>query len=195
MRYLIVITQLFLSTIFTSNTDAQPFAGIRPKIIKIIKSGSIYRSAKVESDATHQSLHYEIYGIHPNSCRTALKKLSRYEQFHSYMDLVKLSGYDKKKKLIYLYLDHTLLPYPMVLNFKIDRITKIGQYQFSFDKGFLKGLLGKITVRDYNNKCIFSAISDWKGKKSDIPDSVFEVFSETIGELAMKKLFRVSRKL
>lgn len=195
MRYLIVITQLFLGLFLASSSHADPFKGIRPKVVKILKDGDIYRNAKVESDKDQQSLDYEIYGIHPNSCQYALKKLSRYERFHSYMDLIKLSGYDEKRKLIYLYLDHTLLPFPMVLNFKIDRITKPGRYMFSFDKGFLKGLIGHINVKEYDNKCLFFATSYWKGKKSDIPDTVFELFSETIGEMAMKKLFRVSKKL
>jgi len=195
MRYLAKITQLLLPFIMLHSVYGQAFDGISKKIEKVVRSGEIYRSAAVTSDKKTQTLDYKIYGLHPNKCNYALKKLSKYERFHEYMDLIKLSGYDKKKKLIYLYLDSSLLPFPMVLNFKIDRITKPGHYRFSFDKGFLKGLKGNIFVKEDGDRCFFHANSYWKGKKSSIPDTVFEIFSETVGELAMKKLFRVSKQL
>lgn len=195
MRYHARITQVLLLLIFGQKTFAQAFVGIPKKIEKIVKSGKIYRNAKVTSKADNQTLDYQIYGLHPDKCSYALKKLSRYERFHEHMDLIKLSGYDEKKQLIYLYLDSKLMPFPMVLNFKIERITKPGHYKFSFDKGFLKGLKGNIHVKEYGQRCFFHADSYWSGKKSSIPDTVFEIFSETLGELAMTKLFRVSKQL
>lgn len=195
MRYLAKITQVLLPLILLHSVYGQAFEGVSKKIQKIVEKGDIYRNATVTSDKKTQSLDYKIYGLHPDKCSYALKKLSKYERFHEYLDLVKLSGYDQKKKLIYLYLDSTLLPFPMVLNFKIDRIERPGHYKFSFDKGFLKGLRGNIYVKEAGKRCFFHANSYWRGKKSNIPDTVFEIFSETVGELAMKNLFRVSKQL
>ncbi len=195
MRYLAKIIQVFLPLLIIEVSMANAYEGIEKKIVKIIKKGEIYRSAQVDSHDKLQSLDYKIFGLHPNKCKYALKKLSKYERFHEYLDIVKLSGYDKKKKLIYLYLDSTILPFPMVLNFKIERIEGPGLYKFSFDKGFLKGLKGNIIVKEDGDKCLFHASSYWKGQKSSIPDTIFEIFSETVGELVMKNLFRVSKQI
>ena len=195
MRYLAKITQVFLILFSINSVWAQTSFHIPSKILEKIKTGHIYKKSTVTSSGKKQSLDYRIYGIHPNKCKHPLKKLSQYERFYEYLELVKLSGYDEKKKLIYLYLDSALLPFPMVLNFKIERIKKPGLYSFSFDKGFLKGLEGKIYVRDEGNRCLFATTSNWTGKSSGIPDTIFEVFSETVGELVMKKLFRISKKI
>lgn len=195
MRYLTNIIHFFMAIFFTQILYAKDLQSIDEKIAKIIKGGQIYRKSIVTSKNGIQTFDYQIHGIHPNKCNTALRKLSRYEKFHEYLDLVKLSGYSDKKGEIYLFLDSTLMPFPMSLNFKIERITKAGNYKFSFDKGFLKGLLGAIEVTQTPNGCYFYADSHWSGKASKIPDTVFEIFSETIGELAMKNLFRVSTQL
>ena len=136
-----------------------------------------------------------IAGLHPNSCRKALRKLSRYEKFHEYLDLVKLSGYADETKEIYLYLDSSLLPFPMSLNFQIERISKPGNYHFSFKKGFLKGLKGNIYVFKHKGRCAFYSTTFWVGKKSKIPNTIFEIFTETVGEITMKALFKSTRQL
>lgn len=197
-RQPLIITAVFCQfLVFLNTAYASDFKGIGPDIKEIlVDKKRIYRKAIVKTKDNKQSLDYKIYGIHPNKCRTALRKLSRYEKFNEYIDLVKLSGYSEKKKQIYLYLDHTLMPFPMSLTFNIPRIKKPGVYPFTFDKGFLKGLKGEIHVRQLSdNRCLFFSKSYWKGPKSSIPDTLFEMFSETLGELAMEKLFRVSRRL
>lgn len=193
MRYLVRIIHILSIPLIAHSAWAQPYEQLDPKIVKIISNQAIYRKSIVTSKADTQTLDYNIYGIHPNNCQSALKKLSRYEKFHEYLDLVKLSGYDEKKKMIYLFIDSTLLPFPMSLNFKIDRITKVGTYEFSFDKGFLKGLIGHIYVQETKSGCYFHADSKWSGPSSKIPDTIFEIFSETVGELAMSNLFRVTK--
>ncbi|POB15322.1 hypothetical protein C0Z22_02735 [Halobacteriovorax sp. DA5] len=194
---LIITAVFYLILVFSNLAIASDFKGIDADIKEIlVDKKRIYRKAIVKTQENKQSLDYQIYGIHPNKCKVALRKLSRYEKFNEYIDLVKLSGYSEKKKEIYLYLDHTLMPFPMSLNFKIPRITKPGAYPFTFDKGFLKGLRGEINVRQLSDgRCLFFSKSYWKGEKSSIPDTLFEMFSETLGELAMEKLFRVSRRL
>ena len=193
-----IITAFFcILSILSNGAYANGFEGIDEHIKEIlINKKNIYRKAVIKTKDNKQSLDYRIYGIHPNKCKVALKKLSRYEKFSEYIDLVKLSAYSEKKKQIYLYLDHSLMPFPMSLSFIIPRIRKPGVYNFTFDKGFLKGLRGQINVRNLaDGRCLFFSTSFWQGKKSSIPDTLFEVFSETLGELAMKKLFRVSRRL
>lgn len=193
-----IITAVFYSlSIICNAVYANDFKGIEPDIKEIlVDKKRIYRKAVIETKENKQSLDYKIYGIHPNKCSIALKKLSRYEKFHEYIDIVKLSGYSETKKQIYLYLDHTLMPFPMSLSFIIPRITKPGIYPFTFDKGFLKGLRGEINVRQLSDgRCLFFSTSFWQGNKTSIPDTLFEMFSETLGELAMQKLFRVSRRL
>ena len=195
MRYLIIITTILLYFKTFSMERMFDELKISKKILKIVDSGRVYKKSVVKSEKKLQSLNYMIAGLHPNSCRKALKKLSRYEKFHEYLDLVKLSGYSEKKKEVYLYIDSALLPFPMALKFKLERIKKPGNYHFKFDKGFLKGLKGNIYISKRGNRCLFYSTTFWRGEKSKIPDTIFEVFTETVGELAMKALFKSTRQL
>jgi hypothetical protein len=196
MRYLPKITHIFFCLFLIYTTQAKEIElNISEKVEEYIKEGGVYRKSNVESAGKKQLFDFEIYALHPNKCRFPLKKLSVYEKFHEYLELVKMSGYNERNKKIFLYIDDKLLPFPMILHFKIDRIKKPGTYDFSFDKGFLKGLKGKIFIEKRGQKCLFAAKSHWYGPYSKIPDTVFEVFTETIGEIVMKKLIRISSKL
>ncbi len=195
MRYLIIITTISF-IVSSPDINALPLKkNIPTKIISHISKGHIYRSANVSSTEKTQTFNYSIAGVHPDSCNKSLKKLSRYEKFHEYMDLIKVSGYDDKNNQVFLYIDSSLLPFPMSLKFKLKRIEKPGTYHFIFEHGFLKGLKGSISVYDDNNKCLFYSTSHWSGKKTSIPNTIFEVFTETVGEMAMKSLFRSTRRL
>ena len=195
MRYLIIITTILLYSRTFSFEKVFSETQVSNKIISIVEKEYIYKKSIVDSKKEKQSLNYVISGLHPNKCSKALKKLSRYEKFHEYLDLVKLSGYDETKKQIYLYIDSALLPFPMDLTFKIERIKKTGNYEFHFDIGFLKGLKGNIFVKEHKKRCLFYSTTFWIGKKSSIPDTIFEVFTETVGEITMKALFRSTRTL
>ena len=195
MRYLIIITTVLLYFKTFSMEKIFPEKEVSIKIMKVIDSNRVYKKSVVDSKDKIQSLNYVIAGLHPNKCRKALKKLSRYEKFHEYLDLVKVSGYSEKSKEVYLYVDSALMPFPMSLKFKLDRIKKVGHYHFYFDQGFLKGLKGNIFISEHKNRCMFYSTTYWKGPKSKIPDTIFEVFTETVGELAMKALFKSTRQL
>lgn len=203
MRYLTRITSFFIALMLTQSALAQaPFpAPLKDSVRNKILSGDIYRKSEVdtvknEAGIKRQKLDFIISGLHPNNCSVALQKLSRYEEFYKFIDFVKLSSYNEKTKRIYLLLDADILPFRMALDFKIPRITKVGSYPFSFDKGFLDGLKGTIhVINGPNNRCLFYSDAYWQGPDTGIPDIIFELFSSTLAEKSMEVLFRISRKI
>ena len=166
------------------------------KIIKIIKNGKIYSSSKVESfvfiDKKQQKLDFSIAGLHPKSCRYSLRKLSQYENYKKFLDFVKISTYDEKKERIYLLLSSKILPFKMILNFKIPRIKRPGAYPFNFDNGLFPGLKGQIHVSNYKGRCFFYTIAHWDGPETKFSNSVFEFFSKALSQMSMERLFQVS---
>jgi hypothetical protein len=158
-----------------------------------VKKGKVIGLSEVYTlkDKQNQVLKFSISGMHPKSCRFALRKLRHYEKFHKYISIVKKSRYDEKKQSVYFLLDSSLLPFRMSLNFKIPRIKREGTYFFTFKKGMLKGLKGTIFVNQYKDRCIFNTRAYWRGKKV-FSDMVFEFFSQAISVHTMKRLFRIS---
>ncbi len=142
-----------------------------------------------------QKLNFQISGLHPKDCRFALRKLSQYERFSDELDFVKKSSYDEADGRIRLLLSSSLLPYNMILHFKIPRIKKPGLYHFEFDDGFLLGLKGEIHVSEHEKRCLFYGSAAWKGPDTGINSLVFEFFSSTLGRLAIENLFRFSKTL
>lgn len=161
-----------------------------------LMEGGFFVESKVQShEPKEQSLAFQIAGLHPKNCTYALRKLSQYERFKDELDFVKKSEYDEKKGRIRLLLSSSLLPYNMILDFKIPRIKSPGLYPFSFDDGFLSGLKGDIHVSEHQNRCLFYGTARWRGPDSGINSLVFEFFSSTLGRLAIENLFRFSRTL
>lgn len=142
-----------------------------------------------------QKLNFLIAGLHKKKCSFALVKLSQYERYSEFIDFIKVSQYDDKTQKIFLKLSHTLLPFNMILNFRLSRIVEKGITQFRFDSGFLKNLTGQIHVNEHRGLCLFVTKADWQGPDTGIPDSVFSFFSRALGKLAMEKLFRISQTL
>lgn len=142
-----------------------------------------------------QKLEFISAGLHKKSCSYALITLSRYETFSRHIDFITKSSYDESNKRISLSLSHTLMPFDMGLNFKIERIKGPGLYPFQFDRGFLRGLKGEIHVSEHRGRCLFYATAHWQGPDSGINDSVFSFFSQVLGRLAFERLFRISETL
>jgi len=163
---------------------------------KLSSDDAIYCTSQVDTQKDgkkeFQSLDYFIAGLHKKKYRTALSKLSQYERYQEFIDFVKKSQYDKEQKRIKLHLGHILMPFDMILDFELPRITQTGIYPFRFNKGFLKGLTGEISISQYNNRCLFATQARWKGKKTSIPDQVLSFFSQSLGKNAMETLFRIS---
>lgn len=161
----------------------------------ILEEGPYCKSEVVDLAQKRQKLDFLILGLHKKACSRALVKLSQYERYAEFVDFITKSSYDKSSERIRLNLSHTFMPFDMVLDFKLERITKPGTYAFSFDAGFLKGLKGLISISSYKNRCFFATTADWQGPDSNIPNSVFSFFSQALGKLAMERLFRISETL
>lgn len=160
-----------------------------------LKQGRIYATSVVEDlgkDDNSQKLDFSIAGLHNKECSFALRKLSRYEDYNSYMDFVEKSHYSDKSRRLYLLLSSALLPFKMALDFKLDRVKKPGVYHFEFDKGFLKGLKGTINVSNHKSRCLFYSTAKWQGKHTGISSFVLEFFSKALSKKAMERLFQIS---
>ena len=156
--------------------------------------GEVISTGKVNSPSdTEQEMMMFSSGIHPRNCIKAMRKLSLYENFTQYINFVKQSSYDNKTEKVTFVMDHTLLPFPMILTFKLPRITKPGHYPFTFDHGFLKSLKGTVGVADVGKYCLLTLKADWRGPETKIPNLAFEAFVQTIGKMGLEHLIRVSR--
>lgn len=167
---------------------------VNKQVTKKIKQGDILaRIIARNSPGNKQTIRYAIVGLHPKSCAKALRKLSLYEQLGSYLELVQSSTFDEKQKRLTVVIDHFMLPNAMVLLFQIDRIVAPGDYPFFFPKGLFPGMNGIIRVRSVGEQCLFYADANWSGKHSGLPSVAIRSFAPYLSQLAMRKLFRLSR--
>jgi len=164
-----------------------------------LESNQSYVSSEVEttSQNNEQSFKISISALHKKSCHDTFRYLSRYEDYKEYLSFIKQSKYDDQKDRVHFLLSATVLPFDMILNFNIPRITQPGVYPFIFDQGFLSSLKGFITVEDFEEdkkgfKCFVSVNANWKGPKSKIPDIIFELFTATIARIGIETLFKIS---
>lgn len=164
------------------------------KKLNYLEKETTYATVTIEDrdEGVKQSMDYTIAGLHKKKCQVALSRLSQYERFSEFLSIVKKSTYHEKSKYIYLHLSHDLMPFDMSLHFKLDRITKPGNYQFSFDSGFLKDLKGTINVTEYKNRCLFHTVAKWEGPHTKINSTLFSFFSKAVGIIAMKRLLKIS---
>lgn len=161
-----------------------------------ILDGNVFSESKVtdfeEQNKKMQSLNFSIAGLHKKSCNYALKTLSQYERYNKFLSFVEESSYDDKIGEITFRLSHVLLPYDMMLIFKLPRIKEVGVYPFAFEIGFLKGLNGNIHVINHKNRCLFYSEASWKGPDTGVNAYIFEMFSQALSKLSMETLFRIS---
>jgi hypothetical protein len=177
----------------TVSNELKPFYSASEGQIEDLLKGEVISTGKVDSPTDkEQQMMLFVSGIHPRNCTRAMRKLSLYENYHQYMDFVKTSKYDEKTQKFTFTIDHTLLPFPMIVSFKIPRITKDGVYPFTFEEGFLKGLQGRVIVKGVGKFCLLGLKTDWRGPESRIPNMVFSVFVQTVGKLGLEHLIRVS---
>ncbi len=175
------------------NEKTAPFFSLSEGQTEDLLEGEVISQGKVDSPTEEiQQMMLFVSGIHPRNCTRAMRKLSLYENYHNYMDFIKKSSYDEKTQKFSFVVDHTLLPFPMVVGFKIPRITGQGHYPFTFEDGFLKDLKGTVIVQEVGKFCLLGLKADWKGPDSKIPDLVFSTFVQTVGKLGLEHLIRVS---
>lgn len=175
------------------SSELKPFYSPSEGQIEDLLKGEVISTGKVDSPtSTEQQMMLFVSGVHPRNCTRAMRKLSLYENYHNYMDFIKKSSYDDKTQKFSFVIDHALLPFPMIVGFKIQRIKGAGVYPFTFDDGFLKGLQGKVIVQEVGKYCLMGLKTDWRGPDSKIPDVVFGTFVQTVGKLGLEHLIRVS---
>ncbi|MCK5074350.1 MAG: hypothetical protein KAQ98_13050 [Bacteriovoracaceae bacterium] len=205
MRVLtLTILSLFVITTFAiakskqiKNLQDIPMSNSSIKEIKkhrIISSTTVSGTTEKIGDKKikKQILDLSIAGLHKRTCNHAIPKLFHYEDYKNQIGIVKMSSYNDKTGKIYILLEAPILKTHFVMSFKIPRIKKTGLYHFTFDRGFLKGLVGEIHVSSTGNKCLIFTKAHWKGKKSAFPNLIFELFVKTASKMAMTKLFRIS---
>ncbi len=173
--------------------ELKPFFSPSEGQIEDLLKGEVISVGSVDTPRPKfQQMILFISGIHPRNCTRAMRKLSLYENYSTYMDFIKKSAYDDKTQRLSFVIDHTLLPFPMVVGFKIERITKAGIYPFTFENGFLKGLQGKVIVTEIGKYCMLGLKTEWQGPDTGIPGLVLSTFVQTVGKLGLEHLIRVS---
>ncbi len=207
IRFFVLLFCFFINERTLAQSKVNLSTGFRSKISDDLKSyfklsdgqmedllkGEVISSGKVESpSAKEQQMMLFVSGIHPRNCTRAMRKLSLYENYHTYMDFVKTSRYDEKSQKFSFTVDHTLLPFPMIVGFRIPRINKPGRYLFTFEDGFLKDLKGTIIVEEVGKYCLLGLKTDWRGSETRIPNILFSTFIQTVGKLGLEHLIRVS---
>jgi hypothetical protein len=97
-----------------------PSEGEREDLLKgeVISTGKVHSPTKKE-----QQMFLFVAGVHPRNCTRAMRKLSLYENYKNYMDFIKSSQYDEISQKFSFTIDHTLLPFPMIVKFKIPEQT------------------------------------------------------------------------
>lgn len=155
--------------------------------------GEMLSFVRVETKNEIQSLNFWVTGLHPQNCKKALRKISHYEGYPEILSFVKSSQYNDQTKLWKLKLDHVLMPFPMYLDFKMERVKDEGTYLFTFEKGFLSGLKGEVVTQEVAGKCQLTLESRWSGPKTKIPDIIFSTFVQTLAELGLKNLIRSTK--
>ncbi len=167
---------------------------LKTSIVERLKKGQTYSSSQVttSSDNMAQNLILKAATWHPRSCQVCLPILSQYENYHRHIDFIESSTYDQKTEKIYLLLSSPLLPFKMEMQLRFPRLTQAGAYNFTFDRGFLKDLQGQLQVAEVDGRCLFFLTADWSGPKSDIPNVVFEAFTQTLTEVGLNRLIKIS---
>ena len=158
-----------------------------------VLKGNVISDGTVDTPGPkQQQMKLKVAGIHPRNCKRAMRKLALYENYSDYMSFVKKSSYDERNQKILFHVDHTLLPFPMVVSFKLARIKEEGDYPFTFEDGFLKDLKGTVIVKEVGKFCLLGLRTDWKGPESVIPNVIFGTFVQTVGKMGLEHLIRVS---
>lgn len=200
-----ILKTLFLLILFipcpgftrSYHSDFKPYFENLWKISKSQKrylfEHKVLADAEVESKKGKQSFSLKAMALHKKKCRKALRKLSRLEEYHEWIDFIKESKYSDKSHLFSLLADHPLLPWPMRIHILVERPTKEGKYPFTFPTGMFRGLTGFFQIQEIEKKCFFYAESNWHGKKTRVPNLIIEIFSETLSKIGGEILMRKSQ--
>lgn len=197
LQRLIVISILLQSAPWCHGFIKQ--SEIKKEILKEMDANKPYVDSNVNSyekeKEDFQSLKLKGAAYHVDSCKKVFGTLGQYENYKKMISFIKESHYNEKNKRVFFLLSHFLLPFDMVMDFKIPRIKDEGMYTFKFDQGFLKSLIGEIFVQNLNEekyKCFISIDIKWSGPDSPFPDFIFQYFSKVLLNRSIKKLWSES---
>lgn len=175
--------------------DLKPIQKLWPlqeSVLKELYEGKII--ADTNANTIKDILEFEIkaMALYKNNCKKMLKKFSLLENYPEFISFVKKSSFDENKKLWTLVIDHSLLPFSMLMHILTDRPTKVGIYHYQFPTGFLKDLKGTLYIIDHNNRCLLFSNAFYRGVKTKFPDTLLEFFSKSLlvigGEYLMRKI-------
>jgi hypothetical protein len=153
-------------------------------------TGKIVSWADVTSSAGKQKMSTRVVGLHSRTCNNGLRKMSLYEDYPRHMSFIKEAQYQAPR--VRFVLDHSLLPFPMELTFDIPRIRAPGSYPFIFPSGIFRQLHGHVRVASIGGRCLYFLETEWQGTPTKIPDTAVRIFAQTLSELGLEHLFRVS---
>ena len=199
MIFNIVITFLLLIPVFASSgqknlTDELKKLHLEKRHARLLRRQKLLSEVNMKSDKPgKQSLKFHILGLHPHSCRKALRKIGQYQEYKNFMNFVKDSRYDDKTHYLYLKIEPPVVSKSFYLHFKIPRIQEPGTYPFTFEKGFLKNLQAVIEVISISpSNCLLKMSGKWEGQKTLYPDFLFELFAQTVLKIGLERLIRMS---
>ena len=158
---------------------------------KYLLAQKILTKADVSSFGDKQNFDMQAAAWHKRNCQRVIRKLSQFELYPDWISFIKKLSYNEQTNLLTMHADHPLLPFPMVVHVIVERPSKPGRYPFTFPTGIFRGLKGHFEISQFDKKCFFYAESKWFGDKSKIPDTVIEIFAETLarigGDILMRK--------
>ncbi|MBF0360733.1 MAG: hypothetical protein HQK49_06965 [Oligoflexia bacterium] len=152
----------------------------------------IFKKSQDEKAQAQQKIEFLVSGLHKSSCQQALPHMNKYEDYQKYIGVISESYYNQQNKNLVFLFDFKLLPYQLMLQMQLDRITKSGNYPYILKGGIFPDLGGVINVSEYNKRCLFIVSANWQGPKSNIPNFILELFLETVAKISLEKLFRIS---
>ncbi len=192
MRYLFL--SLFLSFSLFAQENPLFKLNYSENILKRVDKGELISSADVKFDEENKIQSFKVFGLglHKRNCKTAMRKISVYENFPNYLSIVNKSSYDQNKKIANFQLSPPILSKDIDVFIEIERIKDQGHYPFKFVSGFFTALDGSIDLTDFENRCLFHVTASWAGPHSDIPGPILKIFLEAIIKTGLENLFRVS---
>lgn len=160
--------------------------------ISFFSVSKIFKKTQDEKAQPQQMIKFFVLGLHKNSCPRVLPLMNRYEEYQKHIKIISESYYNPRNKLLVLVFDFPILPFQVMLQMQLERISASGNYPYILKGGIFPDLKGSIDVSNYKNRCLFNVSAYWQGAKSNIPNFILEIFLETVAKMALEKLFRIS---
>ena len=157
-----------------------------------IITDSIVTDYETKDKEKRQTMDFKSAGLHKKTCAESIPRIFNYESYQEKIEMITHSSYDDALGRISIILTAPIIKNRFGLNFKIPRITQPGSYDFLFDRGFLSGLKGTITVTSLNKHCLYFAKASWDGPHTGYSNLILSLFSKTAMSLSTNKLIRMS---